>query len=236
MILHIVTEILFIVLLVYGLCLGGRGGRKHRVRYALLSFLAVVLTLGAFAAVCYAGRHSVYSLRLPKGELHWTDVRPDADSVLLCVPAAYSDKDGRVLGQSMKEGMVKGYLHPNTGCTSLKGDMFYADYRWLSDEGFQQHTLVLDSNAKSFRDKRYKVRRALCKNSEGVFIVQSNFPMTLNGFANRLALKYTNAVNLDMGHVGYGFFRWHGMYVPLSLWTWFNREEQTNWLIVVPEK
>lgn len=203
---------------------------KKRVGKRILGGLVVLADVAALACIFYFGRHAVYSMALPEGELHWTDSRPE--DALMCVPAAYSDTDGSIVGQYIKDGRKYNKVKSSTGRTSIKDNMFYADYKWLSDEGFQQHTLVLDSAPKKFKDQRFKVRRALCKNSKGVFLVQSQLPMSLNSFARKLALNYTNAVNLDMGHCGYGYVKWHGITLPLSLWTYFNRDEQTNWIYV----
>lgn len=197
----------------------------------LLGSFIVLADIAAMLCICYVCRHSVFTIPLPEGELHWSTSRPESD-VQLCVPAAYSDQEGRIIGQYMSEGKTYNTASRNTGKTSIKNNIFYADYRWLSDEGFQQHTLVMDSKPKTFTDKRYKVRRALCKNAKGAFLVQSHLPMSLNSFARKLAQFSTNAVNLDMGHLGYGFFRWHGIALPLSVWTYANKDEQTNWLYV----
>lgn len=251
MLIRILIELLFLGLLGLGLALwfndlslrkgvsrGKRGRNSKKARAAekkiIIGKIKGIFIIAAdfiFALlVLYAGRHSVIRIDIPEGELKWSTERP-ADATL-CVPAAYSDKGGRVIGQYLKDGKTYGSLSRNIGRTSLKGDIFYADYRWLSGNGYQQHTIVLDSKPKTFVDNRYKVRRALCKKDGKAFILQSNLPMTLNTFAIICARKASNATNLDMGHCGYGYYKWHGITIPLAAWTYFTREQQTNWLYV----
>ena len=233
MFIRILVEILFLSVLLWGLVLMGRKYKKNGGLKKFSGLLLVLADIVGLLFLIFAFRQSLYSFRLPEGELHWTDQRPVKDSVKMCVPAAYSTPNGKILGQYLKDGNTYGDLRTDYGRASIKNNIFYADYRWHSGEGFQQHTLVLDSEPKHFRDKRYKVRRAIAKNSAGeAFLVQSHFPMTLNEFALKLSQNYTNALNLDMGHCGYGYCKWHNICVPLSFWTYINMNEQTNWLIV----
>lgn len=251
MFVRIITEIVFLSLLGAGSVLWfsnlgvkgkksakkkGKGAKKTKSpekNLLVRRLKGISLIFSAFlfaAAVFYFGRESVIRINLPEGELRWSTERPE--NARLCVPAAYSDKNGKVIGQYLFNGKQHGNLHKNIGRTSLKGNIFYADYRWLSDNGYQQHTIVLDSEPKTFVDNRYKVRRALCKKDGRVFLLQSNFPMTLTAFARICAKHAGNATNLDMGHCGYGYYKWHGITVPLALWTYATRDEQTNWLYI----
>lgn len=251
MLVRILIELLFFGLLGLGLALWfndlavrksgkkprrGKSSKKAReaekkIIIGKIKGISIIAADFVFAAVViYGGRHSVIRIDLPEGELKWSTERPG--DALLCVPAAYSDKGGHVIGQYLRDGKAHGSLSRNIGRTSLKGDIFYADYKWLSDNGYQQHTIVLDSKPKTFVDNRYKVRRALCKKDGKAFILQSNLPMTLNTFAIICARKASNATNLDMGHCGYGYYKWHGITIPLAAWTYFTRGEQTNWLYI----
>lgn len=230
MFIRFIIELVFVAVLVWGLVLMGSHKKKLLFIRNVGGFFLIMCDLFAFAALCYFCRHSVFRVELPKGELHWTDQRPD--SALFCVPAAYTDKNGCILGQYIKSGKVYGSLHPATGRVSIKDNIFYVDYRWLSADGFQQHTLVLDGKPKHFQDRRYKVRRALCKNSKGIFLVQSHLPITMNAFARQCARISTNAVNLDMGHCGYGYVTKMGMKIPLALWTYPNNADQSNWIYI----
>lgn len=54
----------------------------------------------------------------------------------------------------------------------------------MSDSGFQQLTLVYNSKPMKFHDSRRAIRRALFKDENGAFILQSNYPMTLSNFAS----------------------------------------------------
>jgi hypothetical protein len=87
----------------------------------------------------------------------------------------------------------------------------------MSDNGFQQLTLVYNSKPMKFYDSRKAIRRALCKDEDGAFILQSNYPMTLSEFASECGKCSTNAAYLDMGEYGYGFF---------------TKYKQTNWIYI----
>lgn len=220
MILKILIEIMLVTTFVAGIICKRRAA----------GFLLILGCVAVCAAIVYWGRHSVTRVDMPSGELSWSTEYPQ--DALLCVPAAYSDEAGNIIGQYILEGKVHNSLKKYTGRTSIKDNLFYVDYKWLSDEGFQQHTLVMDGVPKTFVDNRYKIRRALCKRDGKVFLLQSNFPVTMNSFARICAKHTSNAVNLDMGHCGYGFYKWHGITIPLAGWTYFTRDAQTNWLYI----
>lgn len=89
---------------------------------------------------------------------------------------------------------------------SLKGDSFYISKKWMSDNGFQQLTLVYNSKPMMFRDSRKAIRRALCKDE--------------------------NAAYLDMGEYGYGYIRKNNLIRPLHIWGFLTRNKQTNWIYI----
>lgn len=89
---------------------------------------------------------------------------------------------------------------------SLKGDSFYISKKWMSDNGFQQLTLVYNSKPMMFRDSRKAIRRALCKDE--------------------------NATYLDMGEYGYGYIRKNNLIRPLHIWGFLTRNKQTNWIYI----
>ena len=115
---------------------------------------------------------------------------------------------------------------------SLKGDSFYISKKWMSDNGFQQLTLVYNSKPMMFRDSRKAIRRALCKDENGAYILQSNYPMTLEKFAIECSKQSTNATYLDMGEYGYGYIRKTNLIRPLHIWGFLTRNKQTNWIYI----
>ena len=142
---------------------------------------------------------------LPKGELKWSNKRPQ--NAKMCVPAAFTDEQGQILGAYRING--KSYEANKTMRmrVSLKGDMFFISSKWMGDNGFQQLTLVNNSKAMKFHDTRKTIRRALCKDKDGAFILQSNYPMTMSDFALECGKRCTNATYLDMGEFGYGYIK-----------------------------
>lgn len=169
----------------------------------------------------------VERIALPEGDLHWTNVRPE--NVRFCVPAGFTDGDGKILHSYMLDGKeVKGTSVLRMK-VSLKGHSFTISPRWESDEGFQQYTLVLAGKAMPFpKDSREYVRRALCKDGDEVFLLESKSPMTLADFARECALYATDAVYLDMGRFGWGYCDGR----TLSSWAVFWRDRQTNWIYI----
>ena len=172
----------------------------------------------------------VTRIDLPKGELKWSNKRPQ--NAKMCVPAAFTDEQGQILGAYRING--KNYEANKTMImrVSLKGDMFFISRKWMGDNGFQQLTLVNNSKAMKFHDKRKYIRRALCKDKNGAFILQSNYPMTMSDFALECGKRCTNATYLDMGEFGYGYIK-NGFFTrPLYIWGYFTRNKQTNWLYI----
>ena len=70
-----------------------------------------------------------------------------------------------------RECRLNGVIHnPNKRLkVSICKDIFYVDRQWHSDSGFQQLVLAYNGKARTFRDRRKFVRRALCKMDEHVF-------------------------------------------------------------------
>ena len=163
-----------------------------------------------------------------QGQVQLTDTyKPDA---AICIPAAYTDKEGEIEGQYRINGKTYGSkslkeftsIHPTEGLV--------IGHEWTSKNGFQQHVLVKNGKVRSFKDKRRFRRRALCcssSNPESLFIIESTRKMTMNEFAAEVARHSTNAVNLDMGRWGYG---WIGK-KKLSPWAVIFKHWQTNWIV-----
>ena len=167
---------------------------------------------------------------IPKGELKWSPVKPI--NAKMCIPAAFTHEDGKISGSYRCNG--KNYQNGKSlnMRVSLKGDVFYISRQWMSDNGFQQLTLVYDSKAMRFHDFRRSIRRALCKDDNGAFILQSNYPMTMTEFASVCSKYSTNATYLDMGEYGYGYIKKKHIIWPLYIWGFFTRHKQPNWIYV----
>ena len=161
---------------------------------------------------------------LPEGELAWSTERPK--EAKMCIPAAFTDLEGNVEGEYRLNGKI---FNPNKRLkVSISNGTFYIDRKWHSDNGFQQLSLVYNDRARTFKDSRKFVRRALCKKGNKVFLVQSRHRMTLTEFAAECAKISSNAIYLDMGEYGYGYI---GNKI-LSPWAYFSRNKQTNWIYV----
>ena len=171
----------------------------------------------------------VTRFELPKGELKWTKTRPK--KAKMCIPAAFSESNGDIVGSYRIDG--KTYQRSRMRMkVSLDGDIFYISRNWMSDNGFQQLTLVCDSKPMRFQSRDKSMRRALCKDKEGAFILESNYPMSLTSFAHYCSKHCTNATYLDMGEYGYGYIKKGWFVRPLHIWGIFAQHKQTNWLYI----
>ena len=178
---------------------------------------------------CWKINKKVTRYDLPEGELKWSYIKPE--NAKMCLPAAFTGLDGKIMGSYRYDG--KNYQSNRYyRKVSLKGDKFYISRNWLSDNGFQQLTLVCDSKPMKFYDSRRTIRRALCKDENGAFISQSNYPMTMSAFAVECAKCCTNAAYLDMGEYGYGYIKKGRFMIPLYIWGFFSRHKQTNWIYI----
>lgn len=158
-------------------------------------------------------------------DIMFTDIRPTNTSI--CIPAAYTNKDGSIQGEYIIDGVIYGTpsrkekvsIHPTKG--------LIISSNWQSDNGFQQHVLVKNSKARQFKDSRKRFRRALCSdNSNNLMIIESTHKLTLIEFAELLSKHCKHAVNLDMGCYGYGWYNNH----TCSAWAIYNKHKQTNWI------
>ena len=166
---------------------------------------------------------------LPEGELKWSYEKPK--DAKMCVPAAFTSKNGKIAGAYRYKG--KTYQKEVYKMkVSLKGNTFYISNKWTSDNGFQQLTLVLDSRAMKFKSQSKAIRRALCKDKNGAFLLESNYPMTLSAFAVECSKCSTNATYLDMGEYGYGYIKKNNIVKPLFVLGIATQHKQTNWLYI----
>jgi hypothetical protein len=149
----------------------------------------------------------------------------------MCIPAAFSESNGDIVGTYRIDGNT--YQPSKMRMkVSLDGDIFYISRNWMSDNGFQQLTLVCDSKPMTFQSTDRSMRRALCKDKDGAFILESNYPMTLTSFAYYCSKYSSNAVYLDMGEYGYGYIKKGWFVIPLQAFAFFRRHKQTNWLYI----
>ena len=194
-------------------------------------FLLLICLLSLCLGIVYLHfEKKVTRFDLPKGELKWSNKRPH--NAKMCVPAAFTGVQGEIIGAYRINGKTYEANKTMVMRVSLKGDMFFISSKWMGDNGFQQLTLVNNSKAMKFHDKRKSIRRALCKDKDGAFILQSNYPMTMSDFALECGKRCTNATYLDMGEFGYGYIK-NGLFTrPLYIWGYFTRDKQTNWLYI----
>ena len=200
-----------------------------------IRLVKIIISVSLLSIVAGLGfRHvekKVTRFDLPEGELKWSAVRPKRAK--MCIPAAFTDTDGNISGLYRYDGKNHRNGKALNMKVSLKGDLFYISREWMSDNGFQQITLVYNSKPMRFQDTRRRIRRALCKDKNRAFILQSNYPMTLSNFAIECSNCSTNAVYLDMGEYGYGYIKQKKkLSRPLYIWGFFTRQKQTNWIYI----
>ena len=116
---------------------------------------------------------------------------------------------------------------------SLIDGTFVTNKQWKSDNGFQQILLVKNNVPVKFKGSVKKcIRRALCKDKNKTFLIESNYPMTMSTFAKYCSEHCSDAVYLDMGEYGYGYIK-NGFFTkPLYIWGYFSRDKQTNWIYI----
>ena len=174
--------------------------------------------------------NKVTRYELPSGEIKWTHTRPK--DAKMCIPAAFTGDDGKISGSYRCDGKTYQNGKALNMRVSLKDESFYISKNWMSDNGFQQLTLVYNSKPMKFRDSSRAIRRALCKDEDDAFILQCNYPMTLDNFAIECSKHSTNATYLDMGEYGYGYIKKNRLIRPLYIWGFFTRGKQTNWIYI----
>jgi hypothetical protein len=151
----------------------------------------------------------------------------DSKATLL-IPAAYTNPDGTIQGEYRIAGKTYGTpsrkerisLHPQKGLV-ISG-------KWQADYGFQQTVLVKNGKVHRHNDSKKRFRRALCTVDGQLAILQSKIPQTLNEFSQSLNSYCDNAVNLDTGDFGYG---WYGK-TRFSSWASYKKNKQTNWIYI----
>lgn len=191
----------------------------------------ILLILSVFF-ICFCSYQihtKVTIIDIPKGELKWSKTRPT--SAKLCVPAAFSSTKNKVVGVHRING--ESYGNDKKYKVSLIDNTFTINRTWQSDNGFQQIILVKDNKPIKFRNSIKKcIRRALCKKEDKTFLIESNYPMTMDTFASYCSEHCSDAVYLDMGEYGYGYIKYGLIVKPLYPFGIFSKHKQTNWLYV----
>lgn len=186
--------------------------------------LALFVTVAVIIYVIFIIMCPLSVIKL-EGDLSFTT---DYDATAkLCVPAAYTHTDGNIRGQYRLNGKVYGTRRFRT-VVNVYQDKIEISRQWKSPNGFQQHILVWNGKEKKFKDPKKAKRRALCTTDSGLCIVTSRYPITMSEFALMLKPHYQNAVNLDMGDFGFGWYKYH----IFSAYAFYNRHKQTNWLTI----
>jgi hypothetical protein len=167
-------------------------------------------------------------------ELQFTNKRPPEDCSL-CVPAAFTH-NGKIEGaykiNNKRFGTYYDEIHIHLK-VSLKDNTFVTSKKgFLSDNGFQQLGLLRNNRTYNYSDTEKTIRRALCKNGKKTFIAESKGRVTMNEFIKMLKPICSDAVYLDMGEYGYGWYTKNGRKRVLMKWAFYNKHNQTNWLYV----
>ena len=193
------------------------------MRIKQLFFWGSIILAAGFAALFFAGVLDDKSV-IPIDKsctLLFTDERPDvADTnIVVCVPAAFSDKNGIVGHYSTGNG--------RTGTTDYRYTTIHLDGK----THFQQASLTKNRNPKIYSDQRRRYRRALCLKNGRYSIVHSKRPVTLTDFSRQLT-DCDKVWNLDMGTYAYGWYRDECGLHRLGVSTFWNRHKQTNWIVI----
>lgn len=197
----------------------------------LKSFTVIVLSIAGILVLCLAVLFGITCkeplvILIEDKPLLFTD-KYDSKATLM-IPAAYTNPDGTIQGEYRIAGKTYGTpsrkerisLHPQKGLV-ISG-------KWQSDYGFQQTVLIKNGKIRKHDDTKKRFRRALCTVDGQLAILQSKIPQTLNAFSQSLSRYCDNAVNLDTGDFGYG---WYGR-VRFSRWAFYNKRKQTNWIYI----
>lgn len=147
----------------------------------------------------------------------------DSTATLL-IPAAYSQSsqpqgEYRIAGKTYGSPVRKERISITSKGLVISGT-------WQSDYGFQQTVLIKNSKIRYHDDNKFAFRRALATVDGQLTILQSKIPMTLNQFSESIHPICSNAVNLDMGDYGYGWYK----NIKFSQFFKYNQDKQTNWL------
>lgn len=147
-------------------------------------------------------------------------------SAILLIPAAYTENNKpqgeyRIAGKTYGSPVRKERISITSTGLIISGS-------WHSDYGFQQTVLIKNHKIRYHTDPHKAFRRALATVDGQLTILQSKIPMTLNQFSESIHPICSNAVNLDMGDYGYGWYK----NIKFSQFFKYNQDKQTNWLYI----
>lgn len=147
-------------------------------------------------------------------------------SATLLIPAAYTENNKpqgeyRIAGKTYGSPVRKERISITSTGLTISGS-------WHSDYGFQQTVLIKNHKIRYHTDPHKAFRRALATVNGQLTILQSKIPMTLNQFSDSIHPICSNAVNLDMGNYGYGWYK----NIKFSQFFKYNQDKQTNWLYI----
>lgn len=186
-------------------------------------FILLILTISFPVIILFIGRKEPLVIPITEN-LQFTN-KYDSSATLL-IPAAYTCNN-KPEGEYRIAGKTYGTLTRKERISILPNKLIISG-KWHSDYGFQQTVLIKNRKIRYHDDPHKRFRRALATVDGQLCILQSCIPMTLNQFSESIQKYCTNAVNLDMGDYGYGWYK----NKTFSWWSKYNQKKQTNWIYI----
>ena len=192
------------------------------MKKVIIGFLIILLSI---LAICF-GITAKDPIIIP---IHTNDIQFTTtfdSSATLLIPAAYTENNKpqgeyRIAGITYGSPVRKERISITSTGLIISGS-------WQSDYGFQQTVLIKNHKIRYHNDSKYAFRRVLATVDGQLTVLQSKIPMTLNQFSESIHPICSNAVNLDMGDYGYGWYK----HIKFSSIFKYNQSQQTNWLYI----
>lgn len=174
-------------------------------------------------------------------------------NVLLCIPAAFTSKDGGLCGLFACKGSLgnEGLIDlamsgaceiKNGSCrifdTNNGAELKAAYLSKLKEDKcsfFQQFQVVKDRKAESFKDKSIRQRRCVAILSDArLEIIESDDAISFNEFGNDLVeFGVQDAIYTDMGPWSEGWYRDSKSGEPVTIGnSRLSTKKQTNWVVL----
>lgn len=187
--------------------------------------IGFLITLLSILAICF-GITAKDPIIIP---IHTNDIQFTTtfdSSATLLIPAAYTENNRpqgeyRIAGKTYGSPVRKERISITSTGLVISGS-------WHSDYGFQQTVLIKNRKIRYHDDPHKAFRRALATVDGQLTILESKIPMTLNQFSESIHKYCSNAVNLDMGDYGYGWYK----NIKFSRLFKYNQDKQTNWIYI----
>ncbi len=174
------------------------------------------------------------------------------EKVLLCIPAAFTSKEGGLCGLYAKNGQIANEKAVDMGIGGAavikngeleiidtnSGQHINRDFvQNLKDNKFsffQQFQIIKGGNAESFRDKSHFQRRCIAtRGDKKVCVIESDSSITFNEFAHDLLdIGVDNAIYTDMGPWSEGWYRDAKAGVVKIGESRYMTDRQTNWFVL----